>query len=338
MRRWPAIAIGCCLVIAWAGAGARADDAADRRALASAAFARAEKASSELRFADALAAYREVGSTDPSAPFASVSRARAADLAAHQEGGFAPLARLEAVRRAPAALADRAAIDALARDAEGFPAGRVRGEARLVVGESLRRMNDFPAAAAELRLAASDEAADPLTKSLALSDLVAVLRERGELRAALAELNAHPAVLPTLREDVARLVRRERIRDVAVGVLGAVVVAALIALVRFARALPDVRALPSAIVRPLPIAAALYLGGAGALVAALRGDGDPRPFLVLGAGIAGVALAARALSLGGSNRPAPRALRAAACFAAVLAVAFLAIERTEAGYLASFGL
>ncbi len=336
MRLLAAVAIATSFAIV--GGAAWADDAADRRAEAAEAFARAEKASSELRFADALAAYRDVGATDPSAPFASVSRARVADLAAHQEGGFAPLARLEAVRRAPAALADRAAIDALAHDAEGFPAGRVRGEARLVVGESLRRMNDSPGAETALRLAASDDAADPLTKSLALSDLVAVLRERGDLRAALAELDAHPAVLPTLRADVARLARRERIRVVAIGVLGAVIIAALVALLRFARALPDVRELPSAIVRPLPVAAALYLGGAGALVAALRGDGDPRPFLVLGAGIAAVALAARVLSLAGGKHPALRALRAAACFAAVLAVAFLAIERTEAGYLSSFGL
>jgi hypothetical protein len=336
MRRAAAIAIAIGVAVVARSAGA--DEAVDRRAAASEAFARAEKASTELRFADALGGYRVVLATDPSAPFASVSRARAADLAAHAEGGFAPLARLEAIRRAPARLADRAAIDALARDAEAFPPGRVRGEARLVVGEALRRLNDGSGAEAALRGAANDDAADPLTKSLALSDLVAVLRERGDLKAALVELDAHPAVLPSLRAEVVRLVRRARIRDAAFGVLAAVALAALVAVVRVVRALPDPRALPSAIVRPLPVAAALYLGGAGAAVAALRGDGDPRPFLVLGAGIAAVALAARALSLAGSKRPALRALRAAACFAAVLAVAFLAIERTEAGYLSSFGL
>jgi hypothetical protein len=330
-----AIAAG---LAASAGGIARADDAPERRAAAADAFARAERSAAELRFADALAAYREVLAVDPSAPFASVSRARERDLLAHAEGGFAPLARLEAVRRAPAALADRSAIDALARDAAGFPPGPVRGEARLVVGEALRRMNDARAAEGALRLAVSDDAADPLTKSLALSDLVAVLRERGDLKTALAELDEHPALLPTLRADIARLVRRERIREAAFAVLGAIVLAAIVALARRLRRLPDPRALAGELVRPLPIAAALYLGGVGAAIAALRGDGDPRPFLVLGAGIAAVVLAARALALGGSDRPAPRILRGVACFAAVLAVAFLAVERTEAGYLSSFGL
>jgi tetratricopeptide (TPR) repeat protein len=327
------------VVLAATSAGVvRAADPADRRAAANEAFARAEAASKALRFADALSGYREVLASDPSAPFASVSRARATDLEAQAEGGFAPLARLEAVRRSPAKLADRAEIDALARDAEGFPPGRVRGEARLVVGESLRRLKDGPAAELALRQAASDDAADPLTKSLALSDLIAVLRDRGDLKAALAELDARPGVLPTLRIDVARLVRRERLRNVAFAVLGALALAALIAVVRLVRRLPDPRSLPSAVGKPLPIAAALYLGGAGAAVAAFRGDGDPRPFVVLGAGIAAVALAARALSLAGSRRPLWRTVRAIGCFLAVLSVAFLAIERTEAGYLSSFGL
>jgi hypothetical protein len=327
-----AVVLAASTTVAWA------DDAPDRRAAATAAFARAEAAAKAFDFGAALAAYREVTAADPSAPFASVSRARAADLEAHAEGNFAPLARLESVRRAPAKLEDRAAIEALSRDAEAFPAGRVRGEARLVVGESFRRMNDSRAAEGALRLATTDDAADPLTRSLALSDLVALLRERGDVKAALAELDAHPGILPTLRLDVARLLRREWIRDGAFAVIAAVALAALASVAKLVRRLPDPRTLPSKVVRPLPIAAALYLGGAGAAVAALRGDGDPRPFVVLGAGIAAVAVAARALSLAGSTRPFPRALRAAACFAAVLSIAFLAIERTEAGYLSSFGL
>ena len=61
--------------------------------------------------------------------------------------------------------------------------------------------------------------------------------------------------------------------------------------------------------------------------------------LWLGVGVLGVDLAARAWRIGSRDgRPIARAARAVVCAAGVLAVAFLALERADAGYLESFGL
>jgi hypothetical protein len=115
------------IVLALSASTARAvtpvPDAPATRAEATASFERAERASRERRFGEALAAYRQAAAIDPSAPFVPAARARAADLEAHAEGGFAPLARLEELRRDPARTSDRAAIEALERDAAGFPEG-----------------------------------------------------------------------------------------------------------------------------------------------------------------------------------------------------------------------
>ena len=67
----------------------------------------------------------------PSAPPAPGARRRATDLAARAEGDFQPLTTLERSRRSPEAARDRAAIEALAGEAGGFPDGLVRSEARL---------------------------------------------------------------------------------------------------------------------------------------------------------------------------------------------------------------
>jgi hypothetical protein len=93
------------------------------------------------------------------------------------------------------------------------------------------------------------------------------------------------------------------------------------------------------VVRPVAIGFALYLGAAGAVLVRLYGAGDVRPFLWLGAGVLAMDVIARSWRLGSSEqRPAARIVRALACAAGVIAVAFLALERADAGYLESFGL
>jgi tetratricopeptide (TPR) repeat protein len=313
--------------------------AVDARSRARETFDRAERAASEGRFAEALEAYRGALAEDPSSPVAPAARARAADLAAHAEGNFAPLARLEEVRRDPKRAADRRAVLSLAEDLRGFPPGRVRSEARLFVADALwHRLGDPRAAVAPLEEVLADPEADPLLKSLALASLDALHRELGDLSAARGVVDRYPDLAPNQRREVLRLVRRERLKWASFGLLGALGAIGVASVIRAARAMP-LEEVKRAIIRPVAVAFALYLGAGGAIYVRLYGEGDVRPFLWLGLGILGVDWIARAWRIGSRNsRPAVRAARAIVCAVGVLAVGFLALERADAGYLESFGL
>jgi tetratricopeptide (TPR) repeat protein len=317
---------------------ARADEASKARAQAR--FEAAEQAAAELRFADALAGYRAAAAEDPSASFARLARARAEDLETHAEGGFVPLARLEAVRRDPRKSGDRAVIEALERDLAGFPDGRVRAEARLVVAEAWwHRLGDPRRAIAPLEAVAGDASADRLTRGLGLTELTAVERDLGDLDAARAAVDRYPDLAPGVRTEVIRLHRRARARVAAVGLLAALAIVGAASFVRAARKLGGVGEVQRAVVRPLAVAFSLYLGGAAAVLVRLRGDGDPRPFVWLGLGVLAMDVVARTWRLGsGAGRAPARAGRAILCAAGVLAAAFLAVERVDPSYLEGLGL
>jgi hypothetical protein len=239
-------------------------------------------------------------------------------------------------------MTDRAKIEALARDVEAFPGGRVRAEARLFLAEAWQRIDEPERALAALAAAVEDPTADRLTRALALSELWALRRQRGEIGAALAEVDRDPDLSPAITKAVRRAARRERLRvaaSVVLAALGAIGAASIARLMMQAR---DVRDLPRQIARPGAVAFALYLGGAGAILVHQRG-GDARPFLWLGLGVLALLVIARAFTRafirGGALRAgAARAAWAAACIAGVIAAAFLAVERTEVSYLEGLGL
>ena len=305
-------------------------------AAARALFDQAEQASRELRLADALRSYREALAADPSAPFAPAARNRAADLAARAEGGFAPLARLEAVRRDPARLGDRAAALAFERDVDAFPPGRVRSEARALLADALRRrLGDAEGAARALEQVLADPEADGVARGLALGQLVALHRERGDLAAARDAVDRHPDLAPGLRLEVIRASRRVTLRWIAAAALSLLALVAAVAVLRAHRRGEDLGRL----LRPRAVALSLYLGGAAATLTRLHGGADPRPFLWLGLGVLGVDIAARSLQLAVPHLGRlARAGWALCCVAGVLAAAFLALERTDADYLEGFGL
>jgi len=339
-RRRP-ISLAASLALVTVGLSGRAfgAEAADAKARARAAYEQAERAAAGLDFKAALAGYEEALSLDPSGPLARIARARASDLSAHAEGAFVPLARLEAVRRRPSP--ERPEIDALARDAEGFPPGRVRAEARLVVAEALwHRFEDKPAAARALDAALSDESADKLTRSLALHELVALERERGDLPAAHRAVTRFPDLAPALLAEISRLVRRVFLARLSVVIVAVAAAIGLASIVRLLRRDPgDPETIIRRVVKASSVAFALYLGGAAAILVRYHGDGDVRPFLWLGLGVLGVSIVAHAWRRGSrDDRAFARLGRALFCGLAVLAVAFLSLERANAGYLESFGL
>ncbi len=338
-RRSAVVALAGALLLGWGGE-VRAAEPGDVRAQAEQRFASAEKAASELHFAEALDAYREAVAADPSAPFVQVARARISYLEAHAEGGFAPLRRLESVRRDPAKSGDRAEIEALARDIPSFPQGRVRTEAELVVAEAYWHRFDEPRRAiAPLERVIETDSADRMTRSLAMSEAVALHRQLDELDDAYALVERFPDLAPGTRAEVLKLVRRGKLRSIALVVLGLFVLIGLGSIVRAARRLGSIRDLPRRAVRPLAVAFSLYVGGAAAILVRIYGDGDPLPFVWLGFGVLGVDVIARVWRIGsGDRRAIARVGRALFCAVSVIAAAFLAVERTNAGYLESFGL
>lgn len=307
---------------------------------AQAAFKRAEAASRDMRFQEALEAYEEVVTKDPTAPFAPTARVRAADLRDHAEGHFEPLAKLDAVRRDPAKNSDRASIEALERDARGFPVGRVRSEAMLVVSQAYEHRLGEPARAlAALEAILTDPAADRGTRALALSGAVELYRAKGDLQAAIGAVSRDPDLLPNLTREVRTAVRRARIADVCVGALAVLAALGAWGGIRSVRRLGDVRALVPAALRPGAIAFAFYVGAGGAVFVRLQGDGDPVPFLLLGAAIVGVGAVVRLWAIGDPRRTKGRAaLRAVVGVLGMLAVAYLILWRSNGEYLASLGL
>lgn len=303
------------------------------------AYALAERSAADLRFADALAAYDQAIALDPSAPFVRVARARVADLRTHAEGDFVPLARLESVRRNPTAT--RGDIDTLARDAEHFPPGRVRSEAQLVVAEAYwHRFGSPDLAAHALDEALSDASADRLIRALAVSELVALERERGRLDAAARVVARFPDLAPNLRAEVQRLVRRVWLGRVAIGFVSAVLLLGVVAVLRAIFWLRrDADTVLRDIVQARSVAFALYIGGAASLLVRLHGDGDVRPFLWLGFGVLAIDAAARGWRLGFvDERARARVGRAITSGVAVLAIAFLALQYADASYLETLGL
>jgi 4-hydroxybenzoate polyprenyltransferase len=144
--------------------------------------------------------------------------------------------------------------------------------------------------------------------------------------------------LPARRDEARRAARRDRAASAAFAVTAALAAIGACGFVRAARR-DGARRAARAIVRPLAVATALYVGGAAAVLTALHGEADARPFLWLGLGVLAMDWVARAWRAGWvDERPGARALRAASCAAGVLAVAFLALAYTNAAYLASFGL
>jgi tetratricopeptide (TPR) repeat protein len=294
-----------------------------------------------MRFQAALDAYEQAASRDPTAPFAPVSRARAAELRSHSEGAFVPLVRLEEVRRDPAKNRDPQAIRALDRDARGFPDGPVRGEAMLVVAQAYEHALGAPdEAIAALEAALGDPRSERSTRALALSEVVTLYRTKGDLRGALAAVTREPDLLPSLTREVRGEVRRGRIGIACLVALACLAAFALWGGARAARRLGDVRALGPLVLRPAALAFAFYVGAGGAIFVRLSGgEGDPMPFLFLGIGVAVVSVLARMCAIG----PARRTRRSAAASAiagvlGTLAVAYLILWKSSGAYLSPLGL
>jgi len=250
-------------------------------------------------------------------------------------------ARLDQVRQDARQASDPAAIDALARDAEGFPEGPARVAARLLVATAwIERLHRTDDGVAEMRGIVDDPAADPITSRFAEKQVVDVLVGEGRIDAAVVEAHARADRLdPRFVVEVERLARRRSIRRLAAAVLGLYVLLASMALVGAARrgALASAVRASQGFAR-LAVVFAVFVGGAGGALAASYESGSAAPFLLLGSVALPLVLLARAWAAVGSAGARARAFRAAVCAGAALAAAFVVLDALGVSYLQGFGL
>jgi hypothetical protein len=308
---------------------------------AEALFTLAQWDERDFQFAQALARYEASYAKSPSNRYAQRAMNRISQLKAHSEGDFAPLARLERVRRDPVLSNDPSAIDALVRDAESFPPGLVRVEARMLVGEAyVGRMNRHAEGIAILRSVVDDPKSDPLTARQAARLLVDTMAQDGATdRAASTARDLRTKLDPAFVTSIERRVRRRTLHVAAIGDLIALAtfVAVALALAKRRERLPAVGdALRKS--APLAIGFAVYIALVGGFLASSYEAGNAKPFLFFGAAVVPIFFAARAWGAAGTQTPAARFARAALCGSAMIAAAFIVLERVDPAYLEGFGL
>ncbi len=296
----------------------------------------AEQEERGLELSAALQHYEESVKASPSNRWALRATARARWLRDRSEGDFAPLVRLERVRRDPSAQRDAATVDALARDLEQFPPGEVRVEARMFVAEAyatqLGRARD---AEHELDALLDEPKGDPPIRAQAASRLVDIAMARGDVDAAKHAATRASSAAPELLARVLRWTRRRVLERVAAALLAAF---ALAGTVTAARRLRGARAAALFAFAPKALAICVYLAIVAAVLAGAYENGHTLPFVALPASVLPIVVIARAWALAGAQSTAARATRAVLGAVAVVSAAFLVLDRIDAHYLEGFGL
>ncbi len=348
VTKWLAFAFACAAWIAIA-TGARADGASledaaqssDPMVAADALYRLAEAEDAAGAYAYAIQHYRASVDRLPSFRYAPKAMTRAAVLQAHSEGDFRPYARLESVRRDPKASDDAASIDALARDADTFPPGPTRSEAWMVCADAyLSRLQRRADGEAALRRVTGDPKADALLQRQAASTLLNALLDDGDLEAARETSQTMAKLLDArMIRRVAVAARRRWLHHASIAELALFSILAAIAVARAAArgAWSDVRrALRGG--TGFALAFAVYVALAGGALASAYETGNAAPFLIFGAALAPIVVAARAWGAAGSSAGWARAARAVVCASAVVAAAFLVLEAVNVQYLEGFKL
>jgi hypothetical protein len=292
-------------------------------------------------FEQAVDDYRRAVAASPNTRWALRATERIDWLRARSEDHFGPLAALEQVRRDPRTAADPASVEALARQADSFPPGLVRVEARMLVAEAwLGRLHRPDLAVAELRAVSEDPRADALTARLAERELVDVLVSTGRIDEAAAEARAHANRLDArFVRQVTRLLVRRKVRFGAVAILAGFALLAGVGLARAARG--GTLGAAGRELKKIAVPAAIFVGVVavgGGMLASNYESGNSGPFLLLGGAVIPLVLVARAWAAVGSNDAAARIARSLLAAAATLAIAFLLLDAAHPEYLAGFGL
>jgi hypothetical protein len=290
-----------------------------------------------MRFADAAASYDASLARLPSSRYALRAASRSSAIKSHSEGDYAPLARLETVRRDPVLANDPAAIDALVKDAESFPPGSVRVEARLLAAEAYRGRLARPRdQMALLWLVVRDPRADVIASREAAVEIVQAEILLGDVDAAArAAAELGPKLDAHHKDIVKRLLRRRVAHTAAMGELALFSVLLAVAVAR-----GGAGTAARAAGRVLPTAALFcaFATAAGGLLASSYESGSATPFLMVAPAMLATILLSRAWSAVGSRALAARTLRATLCASSLFAATLLLLERVTPEYLEGFGL
>lgn len=231
---------------------------------------------------------------------------------------------LDRVRNDPALANDPRAIDELVREADAAPPSAQRADAWALAAEAYAHRLGRPGDAERLdRKIKDDDAADPVVRRKARSDLVGLLVDRR----AYAEAEDVARGEDALERNVTRARRTHRL---SVGSIVTLVVFALLATLGLARGARARIPPASRRVAPLAFGYAAYLAIGGAVLASKYEPGTARPFLFFGAALFPLLVVARAWAAAGASTTAARLGRAAVCAAGVASAAFLAyVEGTS---------
>jgi len=245
------------------------------------------------------------------------------------------------VRRDPKLADDGATLDALVRDSDAFPPGAVRVEARMLAADAfVGRLHRHADGLALYDRVVSDPKADALTSRLAARQIVETLLGDGRLDEARARANAlAPHLDAAFVKHVGHLARRRVLvtaSEIEIGVVVLLVAAAIALAGRRGRT----HAVGAAMRRatPLVLAFTVYVGVMGGVLAAKYETGNAKPFLVFGAALFPLLVAARAWAAAGSPSPAARIGRALACAAGAVGAAFIVLAYLDPLYLDGYGL
>jgi hypothetical protein len=311
----------------------------DPRTAALALYELAEMDDHDYRFASALARYDASIARDPSHRFALRARTHADTLRSHSEGDFEPYSELEHIRRDHVAARDQVALAKLAADADSFPPGLVRVEARMLAGDAFIAQGDLGRGLPLLDLVDQDPKTDPILHHQAAHELVDSYLLRNNPEAAM-EVAARPHEDPTLAKTVTKWIRRRQLRSLSMVVLALFALSSTVAIARGAsRGKSGDVGTSLKRFAPLAVAFAAWIGVFGGVLAASFEKGNESPFLALAAAAVPIFFIARAWGASGGVSRAAKIARAALSAASIAAVAFVVLTCVRNGvYLAGFGL
>jgi hypothetical protein len=234
------------------------------------------------------------------------------------------LGSLDRVKNDPKLANDPRAIDELVREADAAPPSAERADAWALAAEAYAHRLGRPADAERLdRKIKDDDAADPIVRRKAKSDLVGLLVDRRAYEEAEEAARGEDA----LERNVTKARRTHRLSVGSIATLVALVVLATIGYARGARARvrPALKRLA-----PFAVGYVAYLAIGGAILASKYEAGTARPFLLFGGALFPLLVLARAWSAAGASSANARVGRAFMCAAGVASAAFLAyVEGTR---------
>jgi hypothetical protein len=300
-------------------------------------------------FARAFDEYQAAVALSSTGRLARNIRTRVDWLRARSEGDFVPLTRLWTVRHDPAFMHDPAAALALAREADGFPPGIVRSEARMAAAEvlhAMHRVDDAMPLFVEVR---DDPKSLSMTVKLAEGHIVQARLDAGQLDDAAGEAERRASLVsPEQVAAVRRLVRRRMLRRTALAGLGvylavAGMMAAWAGRRRGGAVFADVwRALgkssPKAALGTMAITAAAYGALAAILLAFRRDPVRPASCLLIATIVIPFVVGAIAFDAVGSNSIPRRVLLVALSVLAIGSASYLALRAFLPAYVDGVGL